>query len=105
MPYIENNRRKALFCESLTDYDNTLNTPGELNYMLATNLNLYLEAHGESYSTYNDMIGALECLKLELYRRLAAKYEDKKIKLNGDVFNQKDFTAIQPNKKLRGKKK
>jgi len=33
----------------------------------------------------NDAIGALEGAKLELYRRVISKYEDKKIMENGDV--------------------
>ncbi len=32
-----------------------------------------------------DIIGALRCCELEIYRRLAAPYEDLKIKENGDV--------------------
>lgn len=101
MPYIPNERRKALWSESIVDYDNNIHSAGELNYSLATQLNMYLKHHGEKYSTYNDIIGALECLKLEVYRRLAAKYEDKKIKENGDVFNQKDFTGIQDKRKRK----
>ena len=32
------------------------------------------------------MVGVLECAKLELYRRMAAPYEDEKIEDNGDVY-------------------
>jgi hypothetical protein len=32
-----------------------------------------------------DIVGALRCCELEIYRRLAAPYEDLKIKENGDV--------------------
>jgi hypothetical protein len=42
-------------------------------------------AAGESYSNYADVIGTLECAKLELYRRWVAEYEDKAIKKNGDL--------------------
>jgi hypothetical protein len=34
----------------------------------------------------NSMIGALECCKLELYRRLAAPYEDQVLDANGDAY-------------------
>lgn len=37
------------------------------------------------YADYNEMVGTLECCKLELYRRSTAPYEDKKIESNGDV--------------------
>lgn len=42
-------------------------------------------AENESYSSYADIIGTLECAKLELYRRRVAAYEDKAIAKNGDV--------------------
>ena len=38
----------------------------------------------------NAIIGALECAKLELYRRVAAPYEDDKIIENGDVYTQSE---------------
>ena len=41
--------------------------------------------NGESYSNYADIIGTLESVKLELYRRRVAPYEDKAIVKNGDV--------------------
>jgi len=31
-------------------------------------------------------VGVLECAKMELYRRVAAPYEDKKKEENGDVY-------------------
>ncbi len=42
-------------------------------------------AAGESYSNYADVIGTLECAKLELYRRWVADYEDKAIAKNSDL--------------------
>ena len=38
-----------------------------------------------NYEDYRNFIGELESAKLEIYRRLVAPYEDKKIKENGDV--------------------
>ena len=43
------------------------------------------EAANESYSSYADLIGALECAKLELYRRWVAAYEDQAILKDGDL--------------------
>jgi hypothetical protein len=34
----------------------------------------------------DEVVGVLECAKLEIYRRIAAPYEDKKIVENGDVY-------------------
>lgn len=60
---------------------------GELNYALTVILLGYLKRQGESYQTYNDMIGALEGAKLELYRRMVAPYERAKADMNGDVYD------------------
>ena len=61
---------------------------GHANYVLTQILRLAWgvdSAAGESYSSYADIIGALECAKLELYRRQVAPYEDKAIVKNGDL--------------------
>ena len=63
-----------------------ISTPGELNYFISTLLNWYINEKGKNYSTLNEVIGVLECAKLELYRRIAAPYEDSKIQQNGDVY-------------------
>ncbi len=64
------------------------NTPGELNFQLTSIANGYLAARGQSYATFNEVIGALECAKLEMYRRLVAPYEDRKMNENGDVYTK-----------------
>lgn len=61
-------------------------TAGELNYKLAGAIDDYLIQREPSYRALNEVVGVLECLKLEVYRRLAAPYEDKKCDENGDVF-------------------
>jgi len=79
MPYIKKEDRKKLL-------DSKPQNTGELNYCITFLLTEYLETKGEKYQTYNDMVGALECAKLELYRRKIGKYEDEKIESNGDVY-------------------
>ena len=37
------------------------------------------------YQRLNDVLGAIEGAKLEMYRRIAGPYEDEKIQSNGDV--------------------
>ena len=59
---------------------------GELNYLITTFCNEYWKDNGQNYQAFNDIIGALEGCKLELYRRRIAPYEDEKIKENGDVY-------------------
>jgi len=82
MPYIKQERKKEIG----VIVKELIRTPGELNYCLTKVCISYLKARFEIYSDYNDVIGALECCKLELYRRKIAKYEDKKIEENGDVY-------------------
>ena len=64
---------------------NRIETEGDLNYTITRLCHLFLKKKGEKYSVYNTIIGALECAKLELYRRKIAKYEAKKIEENGDL--------------------
>ena len=59
---------------------------GDLNYKITKLCKAWLYAQGESYATYNSLIGVLECAKLEFYRRMVAPYEDQKIAENGDVY-------------------
>lgn len=59
---------------------------GELNYTLTNVILRYVDEHGKSYQTFNDILGALEGAKQEFYRREVAKYEDQKILENGDVY-------------------
>jgi len=83
MPYI-----KQLDRNKFDDIIEQLNptTAGELNYIMTSIIHRHVKLNGGvSYSKLNEMIGMLECAKLELYRRIAAPYEDIKIKENGDV--------------------
>ena len=88
MPYIKKDRR-TLFDPTLTVLDATIErsnpTAGDLNYIITNILDDYVRVKGQSYSTYNELIGMLECCKSEYYRRRVAPYEDKKIVENGDV--------------------
>ena len=61
---------------------------GVLNYVV-TRIADGLIGDDLKYGKVNDVIGALECCKMELYRRLAAPYEDKKIEGNGDVYKER----------------
>ena len=61
-------------------------TAGELNWAITDQVDNYLKENGLSYKTINDIVGALECAKIEFYRRIAAKYEDTKITENGDMY-------------------
>ena len=81
MPYIKKERREAILTGAKPQ------DAGELNFAITHLADSYLAAKGEiRYAYLNEVIGALECAKLELYRRIAAPYEDIKIKEAGDVY-------------------
>ena len=62
---------------------------GTINYVITKILDKTLVHQWDDevrYHKINTAIGVLECAKLELYRRVAANYEDKAIDINGDVY-------------------
>ena len=81
MPYITQEDRQRL------EETSQPQIAGELNYTITKILDEDLVRKGLNYTNLNEVVGVLECAKLELYRRIAAKYEDNKIAENGDVYN------------------
>ena len=64
---------------------------GELNYAITQLVDAYLGraaagAGRTRYAHLNEAVGVLECAKLELYRRVAAPYEDEQLAESGDVY-------------------
>jgi hypothetical protein len=86
MPYIKLNDRFIYGLDVGDGRFERANTPGHLNFQITELIKGYWETN-QNYQGINDIIGALEGAKLEFYRRVAAPYEDKKIKENGDVYN------------------
>ena len=80
MPYIDQDTRNRLAFEPVAP-----SSAAELNYAITC---LVLKRLGAQprYEDFNAAIGALECAKLELYRRMISPYEDKTIVENGDVY-------------------
>jgi len=97
MPYIKQSQRDD-WKIILYDLINQLNDvkmihpedfAGNLNYVfsktlkeVATKRNV---AFKPGYRFYNEIMGVLDCVKMEFYRRYVAPYEDTKIKENGDI--------------------
>lgn len=91
MPYVSEERRKEMARDVQLNADYYMNIPelktvGDLNYWLTHTVEDYRQYHSDSYATFNDIIGALECAKLEFQRRVLAPYEDHKCSENGDVY-------------------
>ncbi|WP_455203290.1 DUF6899 family protein [Kaarinaea lacus] len=82
MPYIDSVARDRI--KSGGKPENS----GELNYTISLLIDDYLKRHvAMKYTHLNEVVGVLECAKLELYRRLAVPYEEQKMRDNGDVYS------------------
>ena len=90
MPYIKDSQKVKLHNGQIPK------DAGELNYWLTVQIKAYIEKKGESYQTYNDVLGVLSAMPQELYRRKIAPYEDIKIKkvLDCDCSRQDGYTPL-----------
>jgi len=89
MPYIKKVDREK-FDAVLSKFVETMPVnEGEFNYLISSMLNILFEGTSKNYAAVNNLMGVLECAKLEFYRRVAAPYEDKKTIENGDVYVSK----------------
>jgi len=91
MPYIKRARRIG----SADCLGRWCETSGELNYALTQVIRGYLQKHSLSYTTCNDIVGALDNAKDEFRRRVQHPYEDKKIAENGDVYTEDETGCSQ----------
>jgi len=91
MPYIKPEDREEIkdVLEPLKDFifDEQLGAqPGTLNYIITSLCHAYIQGNGyHNYAGFNEVIGVLECAKIEFYRMVAAKYENKKRADNGHI--------------------
>lgn len=83
MPYINAEKREAIHKGFVAE------NAGELNYLITMIVDEYLQESNESYKKYNEVIGVLECAKLELYRRMVVPHEERKLMENGDVYTER----------------
>lgn len=90
MPYIHQDDR-----DELRAGERGFAGSGELNYYLTCACIAYVNQRVMSasgpvdrvrYSDINDCIGALECAKLELYRRVGEPVENLAVQRNGEVY-------------------
>lgn len=87
MPYIDKEARERVeYTDPKAVLSDAPDNPGELNFVLTNEVLNYLNTHGLSYQTCNDIVGALGNCKDEFRRRVQHPYEDQKIKENGDVY-------------------
>lgn len=85
MPYISQDQRDTLIdgiTWSLWEEFPRLKS-GELNFLITK---ILLATHPKSYEDFNRLIGVLECVKMEFYRKKITIYENEKEKINGPVY-------------------
>lgn len=88
MPYIKKEEREELklLVKAIEDeVKKGKMTPGKMDYLITKMIHAYLRQKGLNFSNISEVIGVLEAVKTEFYRRVVAPYEDEKIKDNGDV--------------------
>lgn len=89
MPYIVKEKRTRLdpaietLADAFRELDDHANFAGNLNYVVSKLLKTLYPT--PNYQRFNDMVGALESCKLELYRKRIAPYEDLKETENGPI--------------------
>jgi len=84
MPYIKDHRRR-FFDQYIEPFIKYIDSEGELTYIVYKICLEYAYKNKVSFAILSNAIKALECAKLEFYRKELAPYEDEKIKENGDV--------------------
>lgn len=60
-------------------------TDGQLNYLITRIVARAYNLAKPRYNMIQRAVGLIVCVVFELYRRVAGKYEDKKMAENGDV--------------------
>jgi len=83
VPYITKEQRVKLDDWLVRLSEPELLQPGELNYLITR---LLLRTKPQRYHDYNALIGVLETVKLEFYRRRVVPYEDYMCHKNGEVY-------------------
>lgn len=86
MPYINQERRRWILQDVYLDViiGRIALFPGDINFVISTIIwtifNMY-----KSYTTANMLMGVLQSVQTEFYRRAVAPYEDEKLQENGDL--------------------
>ena len=70
----------------INELPDAIKSMGEANYVITKIIHSSIEGGMHvDYATLNAFIGLLECAKFELYRMVAAPYENKKRMENGPI--------------------
>ena len=87
MPYIVKERRdeiNPLLIELIKELRKEETTAGDINYAISQIIWKTYDA-SPGYARANSLMGVLQGVQSEFYRRKVAPYEDEKIEENGDI--------------------
>jgi hypothetical protein len=73
------------FEEPVQKLADNIETDGDLNYCISLLMHKILQKRGKKYQNMNNIMGAIDCAKMEFYRTVASPYEDIKKEENGSV--------------------
>ncbi len=91
MPYIKRARREEIaplldpIIEAIGNVHRRW-VQGDINYLITRIVKAWVNRSDPSYTVMSQGIAALECAKLEMYRRMLSPFEDSKVKEDGDVY-------------------
>ncbi len=88
MPYVDKELRDEVdyHLDGVLDDLVALDNPGLLNYAITRLCVGYLPKDA-GYKNFNEVLGVLDAVAREYYRRVVVPYEEKKRTSNGDVYN------------------
>lgn len=84
MPYVTETRRDLLN-PAINELGDFMQDVGDLNYIITRLTLRLLVRQGLNYENINSTLGTAQLAFAEMYRRIAAEYEDLKLRQNGDV--------------------
>lgn len=84
MPYIRQIERDSVDKE-IDNISTIIKDCGQLNYVITKLCHNHLIKLGLKYARINEVIGVLDCAKMELYSQIASPYEDTKKLENGNI--------------------
>lgn len=87
MPYIKQKEREKYTALKKLIEDTEVWTTGDLTYIITLLIKQYVKNGGMRFMVLCEVMGVLFCTALEFYRRVISKYEDLKIKQEGDVYD------------------
>ena len=82
MPYLKDWSRRAELAKDQPKLENG----AEFNFVISYLADEFIERHGLSYHTLEEIIGALEAAKQEFLHRVVDPYEAMAANRNGDVY-------------------